>query len=185
MCVFAKDPARSLKDQLAALKVPCIAKVIGVSKLKKNFKQYKDKRQLLSDYDLFLADLRVYKMLPELLGKEFYQKKRYPCPLKLHGFSEPQELQKQLNKAAKATYFTQGNGPNYSLRVGRTSQTPEQIAENVEQALPFALAYVAAHDDIKFSSVQAVSLKVGESPELPVFNQLQKSEILSYIAQKE
>ena len=69
--------------------------------------------------------------------------------------------------------------------MGRTSQTAEQIAENVEHALPFALAYVAAHDDIKFSSVQSVSLKVGESPELPVFNQLQKSEILSYIAQKE
>jgi hypothetical protein len=52
--------------------------------------------------------------------------------------------------------------------------------------LPFALAYVTAHDEIKFSSVQSVSLKVGESPELPVLNQLQKSEILSYIAaQKE
>jgi ribosome biogenesis protein UTP30 len=87
VCVFSKDPARELKDQLASLKVPCIAKVIGVSKLKKNFKQYKDKRQLLSDYDLFLSDIRVYKMLPELLGKEFYAKKRYPCPLKLHGLT--------------------------------------------------------------------------------------------------
>lgn len=183
VCLFAKDPARELKNQLAELKVPCIAKVIGVSKLKKNFKQYKDKRQLLNDYDLFLADLRVYKMLPELLGKEFYSKKKYPCPLKLHGFTDSKDLQKQLNQAAKATYFMQGNGPNYSLRVGRTSQEAGNVAENVEQALPFALAYVAAHDDIKFSSVQSISLKVGESPELPIFNQLQKSEVLAYIAE--
>jgi Ribosomal protein L1p/L10e family len=47
---------------------------------------------LLQDYDLFLADLRVYKMLPEALGKEFYAKKKYPCPLKLHGFADPKDL---------------------------------------------------------------------------------------------
>ncbi len=52
--------------------LPCIAKVIGFDKLKRNFKQYKDKRLLVKDYDAFLADLRVYKMLPEVLGKEFY-----------------------------------------------------------------------------------------------------------------
>lgn len=184
VCVFAKDPARALKDQLASLKVPCIAKVIGYSKLKKNFKQYKDKRTLLADYDLFLSDIRVYKMLPEVLGKEFYAKKKFPCPIKLHGFSDPKALQKQLNNAARATYFTLGNGPNYSLKVGRTSQSAAEIAENVEQILPFALAYVSVHDDIKFSSVQSISLKVGESPELPVFNQLQQSEVLAYLAEK-
>ena len=42
---------------------------------------------------MFLADLRVYKMLPELLGKEFYSKKMYPCPIKVHGL-EKEELQK-------------------------------------------------------------------------------------------
>jgi ribosome biogenesis protein UTP30 len=67
------------------LKIPCIAKVIEYSKLKKEFRQFKDKKALLKTYDLFLADLRVYKMLPECLGKEFYAKKKYPCPIKLHG----------------------------------------------------------------------------------------------------
>ena len=61
-----------MKDQLASLKVPALAKIIGVDKLKRNFKQFKDKRTLLKDYDVFLSDLRVYKMLPEILGKEFY-----------------------------------------------------------------------------------------------------------------
>lgn len=43
-------------------------------------------------------------MLPEPLGKEFYSKKKYPCPIKLHGFSS-KELEKQLNTAAESTYF--------------------------------------------------------------------------------
>ena len=72
ICVIVKDPARAFKDQIQDLNIPCIAKVIGYDKLKRNFKQFKDKRQLLKDYDAFLADIRVYKMLPELMGKEFY-----------------------------------------------------------------------------------------------------------------
>ena len=129
---------------------------------------------------MFLADLRVYKMLPECVGKEFYQKKKYPCPLKVHGFDDPSELQKQLSRACKATFFVQGNGPNYSLKVGTTAQSSEQIAANVEKALPEALAYVTAWDDIKFSQLQVVGVKVGDV-ELPVFNQLTKSEVLAYI----
>jgi ribosome biogenesis protein UTP30 len=73
--------------------VPCIAKVIGYDKLKREFKQFKDKRALLKEYDSFLADLRVYKMLPDLLGREFYRSKKFPCPIKLHGFKNDEELQ--------------------------------------------------------------------------------------------
>ena len=78
----------------------------------------------------------------------------------------------------------QGNGPNYSVRVGKSSQDPSNVAENIEQTLPYALAYVCAHDDIKFSNIQSISVKLGESPELPIFNQLQKSEVLSFLATK-
>lgn len=92
-------------------------------------------------------------MLPECLGREFYQKKKYPCPIKVHGFKDPKELQKQLNKASKATFFVEGNGPNYSIKVGRTNQDAKEIAENVEIAFAHALGYVTYHDDIKFSRV--------------------------------
>ncbi len=123
-------------------------------------------------------------MLPELLGREFYQKKRYPCPIKLHGHKSPKDLQKHLNKFASSVYFIEGNGPNYSIKVGRTNQEAKNIAENVEEALAHALAYVTYHDGIKFSKVQSVSIKIGESPELPVFNQLTKTEVLSYLDQE-
>lgn len=103
--------------------------MIGFDKLKRNFKQYKDKRILVKDYDAFLSDLRIYKMLPEVLGKEFYQQKMYPVPIKVHDFNS-KDLKSQLNKAAAATHFLQGNGPNYSLTVGRTSQKATDIALN-------------------------------------------------------
>ena len=105
-------------------------KVVIFNKLQKKFKAFKDKRSLLKQFDGFLADLRVYKMLPECLGREFYEKKKFPCPIKLHGFDSPKELEKQLNTATSATFFTLGNGPNYSVRVGRTNQDAKDIANN-------------------------------------------------------
>lgn len=89
----------------------------------------------MKEYDGFLADIRVYKLLPECLGKEFYDKKKFPCPIKLHGFQTPKQLQEQLNSAAQATYFTLGNGPNYSVKVGRTNQDPKEVAKNSQSAL--------------------------------------------------
>lgn len=165
------------------MNVPCIAKVIGYDKLKRNFRQYKDKRQLLKDYDAFLADLRVYKMLPELLGKEFYQRKKYPCPIKVHGFDSPKELEKQLNGAAASTFFALGNGPNYSVRVGKTFQKEKEIGQNAIKALGQALAYATVHDDIDFEAVSQVTMRVGSSPELPVYNHFSEADLNAWMAE--
>ena len=179
ICVFVKDPQRAFKDQIQDLDVPTIAKVIGFDKLKRNFKQFKDKRTLLKQYDGFLADLRIYKLLPECLGKEFYDKKKFPCPIKLHGF-EPKQLQEQLNSATKATYFTLGNGPNYSVRIGRTNQDAKHVARKSQLALAQILAFTTVHDDIKFEKVVSVSLKTSSSPELPVYNHLAKEDLNAF-----
>ena len=88
----------------------------------------------MADFDGFMADLRVYKMLPEILGKNFYSKKQYPAPIKLHGFSD-QELQKQLNSAASKVCFMPGNGPNYSVRVGSIQMDEKDIVKNAQMAL--------------------------------------------------
>jgi len=180
VCVFVKDPARDFKDAIQDLDIPAIAKVIGFTKLRKEFREYKDRQKLLGEYDLFLADLRIYKMLPQCLGKQFYQSKKYPMPLKLHGF-EGEELQEQLNSAVATAQFMAGNGPNYSLKVGRTSMEAKDIVKNAVAALPQSLTYVTMHDGIAFSKLQFAGLKVAQSPELPVFNQLQKSEVQAYL----
>ena len=177
VCVIVKDPARAFKDQIEQLNIPCIAKVIGFDKLKRNFKQYKDKRSLLKEYDAFLADIRIYKMLPELMGKEFYQRKKYPCPVKMHGFDSPKALETQLNNATSSTFFALGNGPNYSVRVGKTFQSAKEIAQNTIQALGQAIAYATVHDEIDFDSICQISMRVGSSPELPVYNHFSEKDL--------
>ena len=50
--------------------------MIPVAKLKTHYKTYGSKRQLSASYDVFLTDKRIYQMLPRLLGKKFFEKKK-------------------------------------------------------------------------------------------------------------
>lgn len=78
ICLFVKDPQREYKDLIHSLGLDhVITKVIGISKLRKKYKEYEAKRLLCNSYDLFLADDRVLPLLPKLLGKTFFAKKRY------------------------------------------------------------------------------------------------------------
>lgn len=51
--------------------------MIPVAKLKTKYKTFEAKRQLSASYDVFLTDKRIYQMLPRLLGKKFFEKKKY------------------------------------------------------------------------------------------------------------
>lgn len=76
-CLIVKDTIK--QDTKAFLEkhgVTGISKVLSVEKLRKNYKEYEAKRQLSSSYDLFLADNRVLPLLPKLLGKHFFAKKK-------------------------------------------------------------------------------------------------------------
>ena len=53
-----------------------VREVIGYEKIKKNFKQLKDKRSLLAANDLFFCDWKIYNLLRQPLGKLFYEKKK-------------------------------------------------------------------------------------------------------------
>jgi len=90
--LIVKDPESDFKRQIEDMNIPCIAEVIGFDRLRREYREFKDKRKLLRDFDFFLADIRIYKMLPEVLGKEFYSKKAFPCPVKMHGFDTDKEL---------------------------------------------------------------------------------------------
>lgn len=81
VCVIVKDdasdrikkifePKRKLtKNKVKNLNVPEIKKVISLTKLKTEFKQYAQLRELCDSYDLFLCDDRIIETMPQVLGK--------------------------------------------------------------------------------------------------------------------
>jgi len=126
-------------------------------------------------------------MLPECLGKEFYAKKMFPCPIKVHGFDSTKELEKQLNAAANATYFTQGNGPNYSVRIGSVSQDAKHVQENLVAAFGKIVAYTTCWDEkITFENVTQASVRVSgtETVDLPFYSHLSAADLAAYQASK-
>lgn len=76
ICLIVKDPQRSLKDRLEKEPIEGIVKVIGLTKLRDNYKTFEAKRNLCDSYDLFMIDRRVLPMASKLLGNSFFRKKK-------------------------------------------------------------------------------------------------------------
>jgi ribosome biogenesis protein UTP30 len=77
ICLITKDPQREYKDLLESHNIKFISRVVGVQKLKGKFKPFEARRMLLRENGLFLADDRVIPLLPKLLGKAFFNAKKY------------------------------------------------------------------------------------------------------------
>lgn len=145
------DPQREFKDIVADDAFPeslrtKIGRVIDLGKLKKKYKSYESKRQLVAEYDLFLADDRILPALPEVLGKTFNaNKNKRPIPVSLttqipkqadgkrpRVTKKPESIAKEIESALASTYVHLSANASTAIKIGKLSQKPEQIQENIE-----------------------------------------------------
>ncbi|TPX35782.1 hypothetical protein SmJEL517_g01917 [Synchytrium microbalum] len=162
ICLITKDPQREFKDLLAKEGVK-VSKVIGISKVKARYKPYEAKRMLATTYDLFLADDRILPLLPPILGKAFYGKKRQPVPVDL-----TRNVAKEIEKARTSTYLHLTRGTCSAIKIGTTNHTASQITENIMHAIPSIIAKIPN----QWSNIQSINLKTSESIALPLYNAL-------------
>ena len=162
VCVFVKDPQRDWKEKLANLKF--IEKVSGVSKLRLKFKPYEAKRILCESHDLFMADDRVLPLLPKILGKVFFDKKKQPVPVDL----TKKDFEAEVKAALNSTYLFFTKGCCTSIKVGVVGLlTIDQIVDNVEAVIESAVGKLGGWENI-----QCLHLKLAESAALPIFNKM-------------
>lgn len=164
ICLITKDPQKDFKEKLAAEPIDGVEKVIGLTKLRKNYKQFKDRRQLLATYDLFLADDRILPMLPALLGVKFFEKKKQPMPVCLKGNS----FKAEVERARDGSSFFLPSGASCMVKVGRSSFSSEQLVENIMTAIESIVDRIPR----KWKNIQAVFLRSHDSPALPIFASL-------------
>ena len=75
-----------------------------------------------------------------------------------------------------------GNGPNYSVKIGKISQDAKDVAKNVEAALGQVLGYTTCWESIDFGKVCQIGVRMGsESIDLPVYNSLEQMDIDAYV----
>eukprot|EP01134_Creolimax_fragrantissima_P007660 CFRG7660T1 len=164
ICLITKDPQREFKDMITEQKVPNVAKVIGVTKLRTKHKAHEAKRLLCDSYDLFMADERVLPMLPKLIGKTFFAKKKTPIPVNL----TKKNIVKEITQARDSTQLYLGLGNCCSIRVGHTGMTGEQIVANVKSAVDAAVSHVPAG----WKNIKSVNLRTNTSIALPLYSSL-------------
>lgn len=161
ICFLAKDPQKQYKEILIRTNpVPGITKVIGLEKLKKNYKDLESKRALADAFDLFLCDSKIVEMMPKILGSVFYKKKlKAPIPVRMHW----QDPAPPLQNAIDGTTLRVPSGPCVGVRFGKCSMEEDQLVANAGAVISFVTKYLA------WNPVQSISVQATDAPALPIW----------------
>ena len=197
ICLITTDPQRKYKDLIADQSFPLdlakrIGRVIGMSKLKAKYKSFESRRQLLSEYDVFLADDRIITYLPQVLGKVFYKGgSKRPIPVSLEGkrqsrdeqgnkrrkLSEggtkvvksevrPADVAREIERTLSSALVHLAPSTTTAVKVGKSSMEPQQLQDNVEAV---TAALVDKFVPQKWRNVRAVHMKGPNTAALPIW----------------
>ncbi|KNA20862.1 hypothetical protein SOVF_048180 [Spinacia oleracea] len=163
-CLFVHDSvSKSAKVKVEEGGVP-ISKVIKLSKLKKDYKAFEQKRKLCDSFDMFFADKRIIPVLPNAIGKQFYRKKKIPVPIEL-GRGNWKE---QIERVCSSAMLYLSTGTCSVIKVAKDSMSRDEIVANVAAAVSGVADVVPK----KWKNVRAFHLKFSESLALPVYQKV-------------
>lgn len=138
-----------------------ISNVIKISKLKSDYREFEAKRKLCNSYDVFFADRRVIPLLPGLIGRKFFKKKKFPLDLDL----THKNWKEQIEKACCSAMLFLSTGTCSVVKVARTSMDKHEIVENVVAAIDGIPEVVPK----KWKNIRSFHLKLLESVSLPIY----------------
>ncbi|KAI8807401.1 ribosomal protein L1p/L10e family-domain-containing protein, partial [Cladochytrium replicatum] len=171
VCLFTKDPQKDYKKVLEEKGVKGISKVIGVSKLRAKYSTFEARRQLLSQYTIFLADEAIVPMLGKLLGKSFFQKKRLPVAVDM----KKTELAGEIRSAVSSTYLYPPKGADVAVKVANIpTHDPSQIQENVMSVVEPVVQKLGG-----WKNILNINLKTPLSVALPLYRHLPEADPLA------
>ncbi|CAO3646768.1 unnamed protein product [Cunninghamella blakesleeana] len=162
-CLITKDPQQTYKDLLISQKVKGIHKVIGITKFRKNHSSKSAKKELMDQFDIFLADQRLKPILPKILGKEFYINRCEPMYIKINGT----DIQKQVLSTIHSTYMNFKKGDCYAIKISTTEQTERQAYENIIESIKTIVAELPGGVD----NLRSLHIKTSNSTSLPIYEQ--------------
>lgn len=82
---------------------------------------------------------------------------------------------------ADFTYFMMGNGPVYTIKVGRTNMIVKDLVKNIIHGAYNLIAQITSADSkIDAESIRQISIKTHNSPSLPIYNHLSVAEMKAY-----
>lgn len=185
-CLIIRDPVESWNklnisfDNNKDLTVD----IIPMSELKLEYERFENKRNLLKRFDVFLCDNHIYHNLKKLLGRDFYDEKKYPIGITInYNSKDDKELalsslnaKNEIIKASTHYLFYMSNGPNYTVKAGFVEDDNEELINNIIIASKHTLANILKWG-VEYEHLKSITIKCNDSLELPIFNQLTEEEI--------
>ncbi|KAK7324390.1 hypothetical protein VNO77_27926 [Canavalia gladiata] len=138
-----------------------VSKILKLSKLASDYRPFEAKRKLCDSYDLFFADKGVVPLLPRLLGKYFFKKRKIPVPLDL----KKNNWKEQVEKACSSALLFMRTGTCSVVRVAKLRMERDEIVENVVAAINGIVEVVPK----KWVNVRSFHIKLLESVALPIY----------------
>ncbi|OAY60957.1 ribosomal L1 domain-containing protein 1 [Manihot esculenta] len=169
LCLIIDDRPKSgltkdaVKKKIQNDDIP-ISKIIKLSKLKTDYRPFEAKRKLCDSYDMFFADKRIIPLLPKMLGKQFFKKKKIPVAVDL----KHKNWKEQIEKACGSGLLFLRTGTCSVVKVGKVSMAREEIVKNIVAAI-HGIAEIVPR---KWGGIRSFNLKLLESLALPVYQAL-------------
>ncbi|KAK7271219.1 hypothetical protein RJT34_26935 [Clitoria ternatea] len=138
-----------------------IAKVLKLSKLASDYRPFEAKRKLCNSYDLFFTDKSIVPLLPRLLGKFFYKKRKLPVPIDL----KKNNWKEQVDRAFSSAMLFLRTGTCSVIRVAKVRMERDEIVENIVAAIQ-GIADVVPKN---WANIRSLHVKLLESVALPIF----------------
>lgn len=170
VCLFTRDEPNMTPDQtqrfykklLEERGVKCISEVIPFKTLKKEYKPHEAKRRLLGNFDMFLSDDRIRRLLPSHLGKHFYERKKEPLCVDM----QSKNLARDIQRLIQGTYLKVTNkGCCCMARVAHSGMNADEVTDNIEATVQTMMAKL----QMKGPLIKIIHLKSETSVALPIY----------------
>src|SRR5690606_21968685 len=93
-------------------------------------------------HELFLCDYKVYMLLKKLLGKPFYTAKKFPVPIKID-YTNKENIKEEITSHVEgSTHFYMGHGPNYTVKIGRSTLAKEELTQNIVDGITNTIPHI-------------------------------------------
>uniref|UniRef100_A0A3Q3BIB4 Ribosomal L1 domain-containing protein 1 n=2 Tax=Kryptolebias marmoratus TaxID=37003 RepID=A0A3Q3BIB4_KRYMA len=170
VCLFTKDEPKMTSEQsqrfykklLQERGVKNIPEIIPYKVLKTEYKPHEAKRRLLKNFDVFLSDDRVRRLLPSHLGKHFYEVKKAPLSVNLRS----KHLARDIERLIQGTNLKVTNkGSCCMARIAHSGMTADEVTDNIEAAFETVLAKLR----MKGPVLKVIHLKSETSVALPIY----------------
>lgn len=170
ICLFTRDEPSMTSEQTQRFYKKLLQErgvrnieIIPYKVLKTEYKPYQAKRRLLENFDLFISDDRVRRLLPTHLGKHFYLSKKEPLPVNLTS----KHLARDIERIIQGTSLKVTNkGCCCMAHVAHSGMTADEVVENIEAVVQTVVAKLR----MKGPVIKLIHIKSQSSVALPIYN---------------